>query len=79
MDNQRTASREKVLKPGMIEFGINAVPCMVRNVSETGASLNVTSAFGIPDFFTLVLTLEGQRRSARIIWRKDMEIGIAFE
>jgi hypothetical protein len=78
-DNHRTASREKVLKPGLIEFGITAVPCLVRNFSETGAFLNVTSAFGIPDFFTLVLTLEGQRRPARIIWRKDMQIGIAFE
>ncbi|MCK1319031.1 MULTISPECIES: PilZ domain-containing protein [unclassified Bradyrhizobium] len=79
MENQRTASREKVLKPGMIEFGGNAVPCIVRNVSEAGASLNVTSPFAIPDFFTLVLTLDGQRHPAWIIWRKDMQIGIAFE
>ncbi|MGX4770423.1 PilZ domain-containing protein [Bradyrhizobium guangdongense] len=76
---ERAAIRERVLKPGTIEFGVNAVACMVRNFSEQGAALDVSSSFGLPDYFTLVLTLEGRRFSARVIWRQDMRIGVALE
>lgn len=34
----------------------------------------MSSPFGIPDFFTRVLTLEGRWRPARIIGRKDVQI-----
>jgi hypothetical protein len=75
----RASTRERVLKPGSIEFGLNSVPCMVRNLSETGAALDVSSSFGLPDYFTLVLTLESKRLSARVIWRQDMRVGVALE
>jgi hypothetical protein len=52
---------------------------MVRNFSEQGAALDVSSSFGLPDYFTLVLTLEGRRFSARVVWRQDMRVGVAFE
>ena len=76
---ERASIRDRVLKPGTIEFGLNSVPCMVRNLSEQGAALDVSSSFGLPDYFTLVLTLEGLRFSARVIWRQDMRVGVVFE
>ena len=76
---QERASIRDVLKPGTIEFGLNSVPCMVRNLSEECAALDVSSSFGLPDYFTLVLTLEGLRFSARVIWRQDMRVGVVFE
>ncbi|WP_271597691.1 MULTISPECIES: PilZ domain-containing protein [unclassified Bradyrhizobium] len=76
---ERASIRTEVLLPGTIEFGLNSVACMIRNFSEQGAALDVSSSFGLPDYFTLVLTLEGRRFSARVIWRQDMRIGVAFE
>ncbi len=76
---ERASTRDQVLKPGTAEFGVNSVGCMVRNLSEKGAALDVSSSFGLPDYFTLVLTLEGRRYSARVIWRQDMRVGVAFE
>lgn len=76
---QRVTTRDRVVKPGSIEFGINSVACLVRDFSEKGAALDVSSSFGLPDHFTLILTLDARRISARVIWRQDMRVGVAFE
>jgi PilZ domain-containing protein len=76
---ERASTRNVVLKPGTIEFGPNSVPCMVRNFSEKGAALDVRSSFGLPDYFTVVLSLESRRFSARLAWRQDMRVGVVFE
>ena len=76
-DEQRITVRQRVLKRGTIEFGGGAIDCTVRNISTTGAALEVTSPIGIPVRFTLVM--EGNRLPCRIVWRKERRIGIAFE
>jgi hypothetical protein len=78
MDEHRIATRHRVLKAGTIEFGGGAIDCTVRNVSETGAALEVTSPVGIPERFTLVLPTDGLHRPCRIVWRKERRIGVTF-
>ena len=52
MDCHRIAPRRRVLKTGSIEFGGTAIDCTVRNISETGAALEVITPLYIPDRFT---------------------------
>ncbi|MGO8908121.1 MAG: PilZ domain-containing protein [Bradyrhizobium sp.] len=77
MEEHRISARHRVLKAGKIEFGDGAIDCTVRNLSSTGAALDVTSPLGIPAQFTLVT--EGQHLPCRVVWRKEKRIGIAFE
>ena len=79
MADKRTAQRHRVLKVGTIEFGGGAITCMVRNLSEAGAALDVTSPVGVPEHFTLVFKSDGLRKPCHIIWRKAKRIGIAFD
>jgi hypothetical protein len=67
MVEKRVAPRNRVLKPGTIEFGGGAIDCTVRNVSNTGAALGVTSQVGIPEQFTLVLAADGLHFPCRIV------------
>jgi PilZ domain-containing protein len=76
MDEHRIATRHRVLKGGKIEFGGGAIDCTVRNISETGAALDVTSPLGIPAQFTLVA--DGNRLPCRVVWRKEKRIGVVF-
>ncbi len=48
MEQKRIAQRHRVLKAGTIEFNGGGIDCTLRNVSETGAALDVTSPVGIP-------------------------------
>jgi hypothetical protein len=79
MDEKRTTPRHRVLKAGTIEFGGGAIDCTVRNMSNTGAMLEVTSPIGIPDRFTLVLPADGQHVACHVIWQKQKRIGVVFD
>lgn len=78
MNDNRGKPRQRVLKAGTIEFGGGGIDCTVRNVSDGGAALDVTSPIGIPERFTLVVS-DGTQRACRIVWRKEKRIGVKFE
>jgi hypothetical protein len=77
-NEHRIAARHRVLKAGTIEFGGGGIDCVVRNISDTGAALEVTSPVGIPERFTLVIAQENVAKPCRVMWRKEKRIGVAF-
>jgi hypothetical protein len=79
MNGQRIASRRRVLKAGSIEFGGGEFECTIRNLSETGAALEVMTPLYIPDRFTLVFQSEESKRACRVVWRKQKRIGVTFD
>jgi hypothetical protein len=79
MDEQRTAACGRALEPAVIEFHGRTISCLVRNLSESGAALDVTGPGEIPDRFTLALPFEGVTHRCSLIWRREMEIGVSFE
>jgi hypothetical protein len=79
MSEHRIATRHRILKAGTIEFSGDAIPCTVRNISETGAALEINSPLWFPDQFTLSITSDGLRKPCHIVWRREKRIGIAFD
>ena len=79
MDPQRIAPRRRILKAGSNESGGGVIDCIVRNLSETGAALEVVSPLFIPDRFTLIVPTDQLKRRCHIVWRKQKRIGIAFD
>lgn len=79
MDPQRIAPRRRILKAGSIESGGGVIDCIVRNLSETGAALEVVSPLFIPDRFTLIVPTDQLKRRCQIVWRKQKRIGVAFD
>ena len=79
MDEHRTVPRNHVLKAGTIKFGGGAINCMVRNLSISGAALDVTPTVGIPEHFTLVFPADGLHMPCHVVWRKENRIGVAFD
>jgi hypothetical protein len=54
--------------------------CVVTNISDRGAHINVADSDALPDSFMLLLAENGAtRRRCRVIWRKPREIGIKFD
>ena len=71
--------RHRVLKAGTIEFGGAGIDCTVRNLSTTGAALEVTSQTGIPEKFILVVPADALHVPCHIVWRKASRIGVRFD
>ena len=78
-DESRSAPRHRVLKGGTIEFGSSKIDCVIRNLSDTGAALEIRSPLWFPDTFTLVTSSDGSSRRCHIVWRRENRIGVAFE
>jgi hypothetical protein len=80
MIERRTAQRHRVLKQGALAFsGGGGADCMVRNISESGARIEITSPFGLPASFTLVIATDHFLRPCHAVWSADRRIGVAFD
>jgi hypothetical protein len=69
MSEQRAAPRRRMFKAGTIEFGGGVIDCTLKNLSQTGAQLEVISPLYIPDRFTLFIFSDQFKRRCRVVWR----------
>ena len=53
LDEKRGTQRQPILKAGTISFHGSGIDCLVRNMSDEGANLEVESQIGIPNSFDL--------------------------
>jgi hypothetical protein len=76
---KRRSLRHRVLKGAFIVISEKApkLECTVRNISDTGAAVQVSTTFGLPQ--TLDLIVDGIRHRCHVVWRTDTKIGVAFE
>jgi PilZ domain len=79
MVETRGAHRYRVTKPAQIEYGNDKSTCMLRDISTTGAALEVSDPAIIPAKFTLVLAEEGLKLPCTVVRRAGFRIGVAFD
>jgi hypothetical protein len=81
IEEKRRVRRARVLKGAKIVFkeGASIMDCTVRNISDTGACLNVASPIGIPAKFELILDDGRPRRTCRLAWQSTDRVGVVFE
>jgi len=78
-EHQKRRQRLRALKGGSILFYNGAAfDCTVRNLSETGARIEVENPVGIPDKFKLIIKSKKLERACHVMWRKAKEIGVRF-
>jgi hypothetical protein len=78
-NEKRTAPRRRVLQGGSINFDGAAIRCTIRNLSATGAALDVETPVSVPDCFKLVVEGESLDRRCHVVWREKRRIGVAFD
>jgi hypothetical protein len=76
--DQRRAPRQKLAKSGTISFGGTSMTCAIRDISKTGAALEVSKPTGVPDAFRLVLEMESMQRHCVVVWRNARRLGVRF-
>jgi hypothetical protein len=74
----RRAERKLLQKPVQVATGFGAnVKCVMKDISQTGARLDVASGGSAPDVFLLILG-HGLERWCQVVWRADHELGVQF-
>ena len=79
MKENRQTPRQRTFKGGKISReGFSVLDCVVRNISATGACVEVVSQKSVPDEFELVVTKDNSIRRCRVVWRAGNRIGVQF-
>jgi PilZ domain-containing protein len=78
--NRRGERRQRVYKQARIIFnnGYAVFDCIVRNISDGGAMLEMETLLGIPRAFQIVLDHDARARPCRVVWRTERRMGVAF-
>ncbi|MCS3730001.1 PilZ domain-containing protein [Bradyrhizobium betae] len=78
MIEKRAAQRHRVFKGGTIIFEDSGIACTVRNMSASGAAIDLEGPVTLPQSFTLSIARDNFARNCRAVWRSDRRIGLAF-
>jgi hypothetical protein len=78
MAQNRRAPRHIVRKAGTVRFRGRGIDCLVRNLSTSGAAIEVAYPTEIPERFVLVLPDDGLHLACRAVWRSEGRIGVSF-
>ena len=77
-DERRGSARRRSLKGAKAVLPTGGViDVVVRDLSDTGAKLQVGNALSLPDTFELRLEGSAPMR-VKVVWRKAREIGVTF-
>ena len=80
MVETRIAPRYRVSKPAQIEYGGDKTPCTLRDLSETGAAIELGDPSAtLPSAFTLILPDDGLKLPCRVVWRRTFKVGVTFD
>ena len=79
-NESRDSQRIKVFKGGTIAYHDRQItwPCVVRNISQTGALIQSANASQIPDTFNLIVDLDGLDVECEVLWRSGTKVGVGF-
>jgi hypothetical protein len=79
-DQHARAPRQRTFKGGSISLANGvSTDCLIRNLSDTGACLEVPDPFNIPENFKLIIRPEILTRSCEVAWRTAQRIGVRFK
>jgi hypothetical protein len=79
-EDRRRQPRRRTLKSAQVMIDRKAPPleCIVRNLSDQGALL-LLSSLAVTDRFDLVLESDRTRHHCRVVWRALDRVGVEFE
>jgi PilZ domain len=78
MLDRRQRARNKVGGVAAINKPGSTMDCVVRNISEHGACVELDSATKLPDEISLAIPRKGRSFLSRMIWRHANKVGLAF-
>jgi PilZ domain len=81
MQDRRHSVRDRVLLGGVAEINESGstMDCVVRNLSDRGACVELESSAELPDQMRVTIARKGRSYLGRMIWRQANRVGLAFK
>jgi hypothetical protein len=80
MIDRRQAERHKTYKGAQILCGAGPpiIGCIVRNLSLTGACLEVDGIVQTSHLLNLMFDSDGSKKACQVVWREERRMGVQF-
>ena len=79
LEDRRRFPRTRCFKGAkIVASGHAIVSCIVRNISDEGARVQLSGITGLPDTFDLCFDTGRRIRQCRVMWRTTSDAGIWF-
>ena len=79
VQERRNSTRSRILKRAKIILGTSSViDCVVRNVTNSGARVQIANTVELPDDLGLTFDSGYSIRQCRVVWRTLTETGVKF-
>ena len=78
-DNRRLLRRDTSLRGEIVLGRDNFIRCVVRNISASGAKLDVDAGALLPSAFQLRASDLGLDTRVKTVWRTGTEMGVSFD
>ena len=81
LDTKKREARKSLYQPGWItlEGGFAARPCVVRDLSSSGAKLTIDDPNTLPAKLRLAFSRDARTgRPCEVVWRRGNTVGIKF-
>jgi hypothetical protein len=78
MEEKRRHQRTEINEPAYVSAGGSVLRCVVRNISQEGAALDVENPSFVPGQFRLVMASDSSTHNCTVIWIREKRIGVAF-
>jgi PilZ domain len=81
MSDKRSTPRQRSFLKGRVLFngGQNSLDCLIRDISPTGARLELSGSVTLPDRFDLFLPHRDETCKVHTHWRRGNQLGVAFD
>jgi hypothetical protein len=78
MEEKRRHQRTEINEPAYVSAGGSVMRCVIRNISQEGAAIDVDNPAFVPARFRLVMASDSSIRDCTVIWIREKRIGLAF-
>jgi hypothetical protein len=76
---RRKSARSRILKSAKLILGrTSIIDCAVRNLTNTGARIQVANTVNLPQDFEMTFDGGHSIRPCRLVWRTVTETGVEF-
>ena len=78
--NRRSEPRRRVARTATItdQAAPSPIPCVILDVSGSGARLDVHASATVPQRFKLLIDVDDSERLCEVVWRRQNAVGVRF-
>ena len=75
----KTRGRTFLAGKVIFNFGQSTIDCVVRQLADDAATIELVSAVGVPERFQLSIAGEAEPLPCKLVWQSEKQVGVSFD